>query len=638
MAHLVEVITDRANRWVRSPTIMEPGELPEWWHVSWERLGDVAFAQAVAPDPNKANWLRTETLRLCSLPVDEWVGPFFRMRSNPPVGALETAHVGLGVAEVLELCAEVLTGPERDVVVAALISHCMLPCERALLGFEENARRFDASNGAEGIALNNWYMVLLNGFAAVTLLLGDQDRIDTLPERYTNAAALYNTDSYGESLQYWGYATLHLSNVRELIGAHDAHLLDRMPAPYGGMVPWVAHSVMFQGPRQDLGEGLYTTMVNFGDAAVTARPPADVLTSIARSDAGTTTEDAGLARWLFERAYDDVQLEPSSLSTFGFFSQIGWRTIVNLLVSTEPISPTELSIPESMSFETGSVIVRDRWDDPLTVLAAQAGTTALQVDSHRHDDHGSFVLSHRHEIFFTDPGHCSYRLQAQHVAKQAGSHSTWLFRDGHNGQLLERHYVHAEPVGTRRSPRNRDGWTTFSVDLADSYPDQVTKARRTWITLLPHIVVIVDDIVSKEPIEVETLFVLNDRDHRLRVNQAADTRLVLRRGESAAKFFRLHAATDGQPVEVAAEHRWTALHDIYQPQPNAPTQGREGNGVVYSYTDPTGTQHRAVYSIVLDNDAHIRGWHVYVDDADLVCIERPDGSRISLDPFVLADD
>ncbi|MFE1440193.1 heparinase II/III family protein [Streptomyces sp. NPDC058739] len=632
VAELVRVITERAARWVRNPTLSVPGELSEWWHVAWERLGDVAFAHAMRPHEAVARWLRAEMLRLCALPVDEWVGPSFRPRLDPPIGMLETAHVGLGVAEVLELAPEIFTPDELRIVKDALVDHCLLPCERALLGSERSSELFALSGGKEGSALNNWYMVLLDAVGAVSLLIGDGERTATLTERYATAAALYNSDSYGESLQYFGYASLHLSNLRELLLAYGRTPQLELAIPYAAMMPWAVHSTMFRGPNAELGTGTYTTMVNFGDSAMTARPPADLLTSIARRDSGASPADAALARWLFDHTYGDPQLEPSDLSTFGFFSQIGWRSVVSSLGAVAPRAPHELSLPVAQCFETGTVAVRDRWEDTRTVLAAQVGNSALRVDGHRHDDHGSFVLSHGDELFFTDPGHCSYRLHAQQEAKQAAQHSTWVITDPVTGATIERSRRHGAPVGDRRGPQQCAGWTVFSVDLADLYPATVTRARRTWITLLPHIVLVVDDVVGTAPVSVATRFLLNDRDHALRVNQATGQRLVLRRGAAAAKFFLLLAEEDGRQVSPTFQRSWSAVHDIYHPQPNAPTQGREGSGVVYSVTteQPT-TRHRAVYSIVLDADSEIRGWHVHIEESGFVAIERPDGTRMHID-------
>ena len=636
---LIDVIETRADRWVANPTLEVPGELADWWHVTWERLGDVAFTQVLKPNPLRGEWIRREILRLCALPVDEWIGPFFRRRGDVPVGALETAHVGLGVADVLELCPDVFSDMEREIVLAALEDHCVLPCERAIEGFESQAALYRSSGGESGTALNNWYAVLLDGFAAAAMAIGDAERVGTLPGRYRRAAALYDVDSYGESVQYSGYAALHLSNLHEMIERRDPQMAAGLPVPYSATMRWLAHSIMFSGPRPEFGSGRYMTMVNFGDSAVTARPPSDVLTSIARLGTGVCNEDAQLARWLFDFCYRDIQVEPSDLSTFGFFSQIGWRTVINLLTAVEARSPQQLGIPIAEGFHTGTVAVRDRWDTPRTVLAAQAGHPALAVDGHRHDDHGSFVLAHRGELLFADPGHCSYRLQAQQTAKRSDSHSTWTIRSASTNEHLERHHAHGSPVGVRTGPTRVEDHTVFSVDLADQYPASITRARRTWITLLPHVVLIVDALEATEAVTVDARFVLNDRDHRLRVNEATGTRLVLRRGEAAAKFFQLAAEADDGAITPTLTRTWSALHDVYQPQPNAPTQGREGSAVVYTFIHPVPTRsHRAIYSIVLDREVRIRGWHVQLDERGIVQIQRPDGSMLAIDPNEHADD
>lgn len=632
---LVDVVLRRADRWTANPTLVVPGELPDWWHVAWERLGDVAFAQALHPDDRRASWLRSETTRLGGPDVDDWLGPSFRARGDVAVGSLETAHVGLAVSEVLELCPEVLDEADLGAVREALIDRCLLPCERALERFERGAADFRETSGARGAVLHNWYAVLLDGFAAAAIAVGDEARIGALPERYRRAAGLFDVDSYGESLQYGGYAALHLSNLHELLEAIEPGSLAGSPTAFGGLTAWSAHSLMHLGPRPELGPGRYPTMVNFGDSAVTARPPAEVLAAVARFDAAAAPETAALARWLFDTCYHDPELEPADLSTFGFFSQVGWRALVNLLEAADGRSPAELALPTAQRFTAGTVAARDRWDESQTVLAAQAGHPELAADGHRHDDDGSFVLSHRGELFFTDPGHCSYRLDAYRVAKRATDHSTWSIR-GASGPL-DRVRTQGAASGRGPGPTAEDGVIRFSVDLADAYPDAVTRAERTWIAVLPHVVLVVDDIEATEPVTVTSRFVLNDRDHGLRVNEATDTRLVLRRGGAAAKFFQLAALGDGRPAAAQRRREWIALHDIYQPQPNAPTQGKEGSGVVYGYESvEPATRHRAIYSIVLDAEAEIVHWHVSLDDRGRVEVSRPDGTVILVDPAAAA--
>ena len=97
------------------------------------------------------------------------------------------------------------------------------------------------------------------------------------------------------------------------------------------------------------------------------------------------------------------------------------------------------------------------------------------------------------------------------------------------------------------------------------------------------------------------------------------------------KFFQLASTTDDQPSGSPVHTHWSALHDVYDPSPNAPGQGKEGSGEVHVFsTVAAGTRHRSVYSIVLDEEAQITRWHVYLrDDDDTVVLEKPDGSEVA---------
>src|SRR5690606_38493548 len=158
----------------------------------------VAFLHSIEGTPQRAAWLQSEVARLCALEPDEWLGPWFRARQQPSVGVLETAHVSLAVGTAVRLCPDLV---ELDAIAQAWTVRAVEPLERALVQREEAAR------------LNNWYHVMLNGYGSAVLTLGDQDRIATLPERMARAAAITGADSYGESVQYWGYATRHLTHL-----------------------------------------------------------------------------------------------------------------------------------------------------------------------------------------------------------------------------------------------------------------------------------------------------------------------------------------------------------------------------------------------------------------------------------------
>ncbi|MGC4945641.1 hypothetical protein ACLQ2N_05395 [Streptomyces sp. DT224] len=216
---MLDVLMRRAERWAASPTVVDRDDAAarvDWWYVCWERLSDVAIVQALMPDEGRAAWLTSEVMRICDLPADEWTGPSFRPRASPPVGTLETAHVGLGVTTVLELCPDLFDDAQRHLVERALVHKGLEPCRRFLEGNERVPRE-----GETAPDVCNWYMVLLNGFAAMALATGSTDDIGTLPRRFRFGAALCQADSYAEWVQYWGYALLHLTHMYELMIAAD---------------------------------------------------------------------------------------------------------------------------------------------------------------------------------------------------------------------------------------------------------------------------------------------------------------------------------------------------------------------------------------------------------------------------------
>ncbi|MEV0849626.1 heparinase II/III family protein [Streptomyces sp. NPDC049954] len=643
---MLDVLTQRAERWASSPTLVDPGDAAarvDWWYVCWERLSDVALVQALMPDERRAAWLTDEVMRICGLPADEWTGPSFRPRSSPPVGTLETAHIGLGVTTVLELCPDLFDEAQRRLVEQALVSKGLEPCRRFLEGNERVP-----GDGETAPDVCNWYLVLLNGYAAMALATGSDADIETLPGRFRFGAALCQDDSYAEWVQYWGYAILHLTHLYELvIAAGVPGVSPEWITPLGNALPWVAQSVMFEQKRSSWGEGRYTAMVNFGDTALTGRPPADALLCLARflPHSGGTGHQ-GLARWLFETTYADFELMPGGASTFGFFNGISWRSLNHLADAAEPVSPSAAGLATGQGFSTGAVVVRDSWQDTRTVLAARTGHDKLPTVSHRHADDGSFVLGHRGEVLFTDPGHCCYRLQAESDAKSASAHTGWSFSDPSTGETVTQSLpLTVEAQGGRVGPRLVDSpsvqgpVTVFSADLAAAYRDSaVVRARRTWISWLPHVVLIVDEIDTRHPLVVHSHFVINNRDDHLRTNRATDSRLVFRRGEAAAKFFQLASETDQRPSMSPVQTRWSALHDIYSPHPNSPGQGKEGSGEVHTFSSATaGSHHRSVYSIILDEESAIQGWHIWLRSGNVAVVQRPEGSEISFDLDHLLD-
>ncbi|CAM3325303.1 Heparinase II/III-like protein [Occultella aeris] len=627
-----EEIRTHARAATARPTLADRPDRERWWHVAWDRLSDVAFSHLLEPDQALADWLRDQVAWIVDADADAWIGPGFRERESPSLGQLETAHVALALATVLEIAPDAV-GNLRERAVQALRTKALGPCERWL------RRRDEHADG--GGRLNNWYVVLLDGQVAAALHAGGTEDLDRLPARLQRVHDLFETDSYGESLQYWGYAARHATELHarltgwldpsgggDAVAGLDRADLDRLLLePLARCLPWVAASLTAHSdPATDRMPGA----VNLGDSARTWRPPAEVLAAVSRRP----LPHAGLASWLLERCYPESPVPlASELSTFGFFNRAGWRAVLDAPGRVPAVAPGEAA--RAVTYTAGTTVVRTDWSTvPETLVALQTGHDALRAASHRHADVGSFVLVRRGVSLLADAGHCTYRLAAYRDATAATSHSTWTFSDPSGP--IEQHQVTAVPGRPEPGEVAALGQTplgplrSVGVDVASAYDAPISTARRTWHVLVPHVVVVVDEITADRPVEMHTRFVTDNSDDDLSTHVATGSRVVIRRRGQAAKILRLDARTDGAESAAPVVLSATALHDVYDPLPLAPGQGREGSGVVQTFsTAGSGRTHRAVYAIIADDEPRIRGWHAHIED-DRAVISSPEGTVVEI--------
>jgi hypothetical protein len=626
---LYGALLKRAGQWTQTPGVTTTDGAMQWWHVAWERLIDVAAAYRLEPDDHRASWLRNEILAICARPADDWVGPFFRRRTDPPVGMLETAHVTLGVTTVASLCPDLFTDDEHQRIRDTVRQRGQLLCKRALdlrLGIDvrDNPASLavpTAPPDSRNRALNNWFMVLLNGFGTASVFLDDAPAIEEAVERFGIATTAYEGDSYGETLQYWNYASSQLAHLYEVLAQHRPELAQRLGYDsYTRCIRWVAQSHLYMKPLAGWGEAPLPRALNFGDSAAIFRPTADLLLHIAHRARDTHPIEAGVARWLFEQTYADVQAGPVEGDSFGFANKFRWSSLLMLDDAAAAVSPKDAKLPTTEGFACGTVVARDQWAEPTTILGIQGGHEPLSTHSHRHADQNSFILAHRNERFFADPGHCCYRLGAQRVSTATSSHSTWTFdRPNLLGGAIEQRKPGPgdQPSNERLLLRELEGVSVVRSDAAAAYrddassPNPISRAERTWITVLPHLVIIVDRIEATVPVGVNSHFVLNNRDNALRSNIATDSKLVFRRGAAAAKMFQLSAVSDGTAGPNHLRRSWGYMHDVYHPEPNQPGQSREGASHIYTFASAEpALSHTMIYGIILDAETSIRQWHM----------------------------
>ncbi|MBB3125412.1 hypothetical protein FHS19_000066 [Paenibacillus rhizosphaerae] len=625
-------LVQRVEKQTSSLKLVQPGDTVEWWHLAWERISDAAFVYAINRDEGVGEWLKHIVLEMIERPGTDWHGPAFRGRATPQYGVLETTHVGVAVAEACWLCSDLFSDSERTLILEKVKEECQEPCRRSLN---------DMSNKRGN--MSNWFMVLLNGFGTSSILLDDREAVLEAIGYYQTAVRMFNGDSYGESLQYWNYAAHHLSNFQEMLTRYDAELAEQTDFMcYARCIPWAVQSLMYMKPLEN-SKKIMPRSLNFGDSAAIFRPSANLLLQVAKRAKEVSPQLAGLARWLFEETYSVLELERNELATFGFVNSFQYMSLLHYAGAAAPLSPEEAGLPLVQEFETGNVIVRDGWLNKGAVLGMQAGYEVLQVTSHNHMDQGSFILAHHHERFFIDPGHACYRLETQSKSMATSSHNTWTFQvEGQIEPLVQQTIEGVNFWNPRESLVNRkvvssmDGITVVRCNLAPIYGRPILNAERTWVTSFPNMMMIIDRISTDVPVKTQTHFLLNNRGNKLLTNLYSDTKIVLRRGEAATKFFLMDTLSGNKSSSCARKLSWGFMHDYYHPLPNQDGQGKEGSAVRVTYeNNEFAKEHVMVYAFAMDDIDSIRGWHIYNPAPNVYFAESPNkdgGLSVEVEP------
>ncbi len=633
-ARLYAALRERTYRNTRHPGFVQPEDTQEWWHLCWERASDAAFVWHMERDSALGEWIRRAAFWLRDLDDVAWIGPWYRDTSRPLRGHLETAHVCLALCEILDLCDGLFAPEEEAGLKAALREKGMIPCRR----YCEHVQRDHAH-------INNWYNVLLMGYGACALVLDDAQAIDETLMFLRDSYGLYNADSYGESVQYSNYATLTLAHLHELLIRLRPDLENRLDLTcYARLMDWYAGSFLYMKPWE--GKTVYPRTLNFADRAAIFRPTGDVLVQVAVRMKHAMPRQAGLAAWLFETTYAQPEQGPDELATFGFFNQFRYHAVLMQPDMAPARSPALAGLCEARSFENGHTILRDSWEHTRAVLAVQAGYAPMNVTSHRHQDHGSFQFVQGMERMIVDGGHCCYRLNAYRFSCSTSQHAVMDFIDdtpaGGFGQTMNPFSgIHQQKLAdgnfyVRRPPRTVTLTNRYvgrahvlALDTTQAYGEEVSLARRAFVSALPNAVFVIDMAQTTQPLKMRTHFPMNNRDGRLNVHRADEHRYVFRRNGEALKLFECAAYVDGKAVPSSMRFDWGYCHRNYHPLPNAQGQSKEGSAEIYNWVDAqAGQTHLRVCAIAADRDERIKGWHIKPDASGDWYIESPEREKL----------
>lgn len=582
------------------PGLEHAGTDTEYRHHVLEFLSDTALVCAVTGDKRLAGIVRHVALTVAELPLDDWIGPFFRDHTaNPPRGHLETAHLAVGLAVAFDLLGDSFSPEEKGQIETALRERAIPLC-RAWL--QANSH------------LANWRCILLSGLAVPAAVLGDEAALDEAEAEYRFCLNVVQPDgSYGESLQYANYC------FRGLMLTHEALLrAGRTPGemPYAKCVHWFRQSLLYNKPLSGWGAHPRPRSLNFNDSAALCGPDPDLLIHIACRARETMPEEAALARRMFDELYTANPLQgPFDRSSFGFLNRYGF---LSLLLYRQAAAPAaEDGAVPCAAFSNGDRIARSGEGGEETVLGFRAGSAGLHAPGHLHGDANSLILVHRRERLLADPGHSCYRNRMRELDLDPASHNTCTFE--WNGASLgqkptpgrtfdtDRKLAPPPPRGGKPLFAGRTGRVTaFANDAAEAYGDPITRFERFTILAGSHALFVIDRIAAREPVTAAWHWLFNNRDGELDWKLLPPDRIVARRGEAGMKLFHLGENTVPQgPV-------YSYVHDAYHALPNRKGEGAPGSGLQFNWreTAPAAHERTVIHAIALDAYGPVSQWHI----------------------------
>jgi len=618
----------RVNERAASPGLMNSETTVEWWHATQEFITDAAMMVALGSEDSVRRWLRDAVMSVVHRSVDDWVGPFFRDHdTQPPVGHLETAHLSMAVASALDLAPDVFSASEVLEIQGVLRDVAIPLCTRWL----------DRAS-----SINNWRCVLGYGLASAAVVIQDEAAVQRALQEFQTCLQIFQSDgSYGESLQYAGYAASALMlSYESLVRYNPAFGRQISPAPYARGMHWIAQSLFYRKPLSGWGENPVARSANFNDSAAVFRPSGDLLLHIAYRLKDEMPAEAGLARWLFDTVYaPDASRKPSDRMTFGFSNHFGFLTLPLLSQSAAPQPRDEIE-PLVARFSNGDAFARDAWDGR-TILAVRTGSDPLAAPGHLHGDINSFILVHNRERMLLDPGHACYRNLIRELDIASQSHNTCTFsvepesgarrpedllvnrnlqqrtefrrafKDGQFGPLVDR-------GGKFLLAAQKDNLRAIASDAAGLYGAPLQTFQRFWLLVDSHILFIVDHIEAEQPVRTTWNWLLNNRDGALELKTVRPDRLVVRRGNSGLKLFHLGGGNMQGPI-------YAHVHDAYHPLPAQDTEGKPGSGLLMRWHDRGASRSRVVaHAIVMDDYGGVGSWHLRQADGNFG-IEGPGG-------------
>lgn len=447
------------------------------------------------------------------------------------IGLQRAPEATIAVCCALEWLGAELTAAEREEAERKIAEEGAPACYRTLYGmkFPDRVRgwgfdpdddypfRFDLSRWP--LILNATNLKIIPtcglGFAAICLHGRHPEATKWLELARQSAqafATMYGLDgSFDEGSGYWGYTTLHLAMLAEVLhrrlGLDDRRLIN-----YPGTARYALALAM--PTRGDTTPDPNAAKPYNAVPKFTLEPQNDVVNF---SDAASL--DVSVATWIGRTAADPVA--DHLAQNIGGMKQ--WPALIWFRPEARGRPPG----PDlhDVRLNNDIVVARTGWAAADTVVALRSGGPA----NHEHADRNSVLFKAHGERLFHDPFKAAYTpTNVRWLLRQTEAHSAVLvggrghqYHDGREGTNAS--WAEARVLAFRSGP----GWMTVTSDATPAYelvnPD-IARVERTLVFLKPDILLLLDRVALKTtPTAVQVRFQVFNDDERGRVSATGAT-------------------------------------------------------------------------------------------------------------------
>ena len=562
------------------PGIVQEHDTNEWWHLTEGRIGRAAFLIALTGDAALVTWTRDVVMWITRQDADAWIGPFFRRRTNPLSGTLETAHICRALTAALLFCPEIFTPEEIAEIRESLVTKGIAAIDNWLAPYIADPAR----------PRNNWCINELGGAMSAAAALGDIEMLRGYIPLFNELHTDYNEDFYGDPMGYWSYAVTGFLSARLFCDLVVPELAAEMADVQIIINPFIWAYYRRQGMFMLQNFDKYEMRsFTFGDCStkIDISPLTVLYTAVHHRDPKV--------RVLASAWYKDAWFDQGGA---------GVETLI-LLPQCEFSGRDESFLPPSRCFGDGYLMYKDKWENPTIQIAVQTGVSEIpNCTAHRHADHLSFQLAKDGIVILDDPSRCCYRLHTQKLSESADWHSVPTFHTA-DGRALSQKVLRAADYAAGNYDRLEhvtlaERAFTAASEASGVYPEEITKLRRTFMGAGENVLVIVDEYEASEPVYETAAFVGNNRRREMKWTLTADGAVLTREGVGVA----IHALQN-----TVSELDYAALHDSYSITPDSMFQGREGSGyIVRVRNKDAAASGRSVYVVFADKADALGRW------------------------------